>query len=258
MRPVRQSAWLSADHTHRPSGGQCGEHLLSRLRFVERTGSTNADLIADRAAAEGEWLIAGQQDGGRGRQGRGWDSPPGNFHGSTIVQLRDADAPPATLSLVAGVALIRAVEVAAPATGLMLKWPNDLLLGPGKLAGVLLERSGERVVAGFGVNLAHAPNLPGRATSALAPIALVSPEAFAPLLAASFARELQRWRDDLPATIGLWRESAHQIGTPLTVHTAPDEKISGTFDGLEPDGRLRLRLETGEVRVIHAADVMLG
>jgi BirA family biotin operon repressor/biotin-[acetyl-CoA-carboxylase] ligase len=154
--------------------------------------------------------------------------------------------------------LIRAVEVAAPATGLMLKWPNDLLLGPGKLAGILLERSGNRVVAGFGVNLAHAPKLPDRATSALGPIALVSPEAFAPLLAASFARELQRWRDDLPATIGLWRESAHQLGTPLTVHTAPDEKISGTFDGLERDGRLRLRLETGEVRVIHAADVMLG
>jgi BirA family biotin operon repressor/biotin-[acetyl-CoA-carboxylase] ligase len=185
-------------------------------------------------------------------------SPTGNFHGSTIVQLRPTDPTAGTLSLVAGVALIRAVEVAAPATGLMLKWPNDLLLGSGKLAGILLERSGDRVVAGFGVNLAAAPEVPDRPTAALSSIALVSPEAFAPLLAAAFARELQRWRDDLPATVGLWLESAHPPGTALTVHQAPGHKLSGTFDGLEGDGGLRLRLEGDEVRVIHAADVMLG
>jgi len=175
-----------------------------------------------------------------------------------VVALRPTDPPAPTLSLVAGVALIRAVEVAAPATGLMLKWPNDLLLGQGKLAGILLERTGDRVVAGFGVNLSSAPDLPDRPTAALSSIALVSPEAFAPLLAAAFARELQRWRDDLPALIGLWRESAHPVGTPLSVHSAPGEKLGGTFAGLEPDGGLRLRLESGEVRVIHAADVMLG
>ncbi|MCQ7030021.1 biotin--[acetyl-CoA-carboxylase] synthetase, partial [Escherichia coli] len=78
---------------------------------------------------------------GRGRQGRDWQSPTGNFHGSTAVDLRPTDPPPASLALTAGVALIRAVEAAAPATGLMLKWPNDLLLGPGKLGGILLERA---------------------------------------------------------------------------------------------------------------------
>ncbi len=185
-------------------------------------------------------------------------SPAGNFHGSTVVHLRPTDPPAPTLALVCGVAMIRAVEAAAPATGLMLKWPNDLLLGPGKLGGVLLERTGDRVVAGFGVNLAGAPELPGRATAALSSVALVSPEAFAPLLAAAFARELERWRGDFPALAALWLESAHKVGTPLSVQAGPDELIEGAFDGLEADGALRLRLTSGETRVIRAADVSLG
>ncbi|WP_240309574.1 biotin--[acetyl-CoA-carboxylase] ligase [Sphingomonas ginsengisoli (ex An et al. 2013)] len=214
--------------------------------------------MADPAAGDGDWLIAKVQTEGRGRQGRTWVSPAGNFYGSTMIRLRDSDPPAPSLALVAGLALIRAVEVAAPATGLMLKWPNDLLLGSGKLAGILLERGGDRVVAGFGVNLASAPDLPDRASAALSSIALVSPEAFAPLLAAAFARELQRWREDLPALTGLWLESAHPVGTSLSVHSGPGELVSGTFDGLDGSGALRLRLESGEVRVIHAADVTLG
>lgn len=154
--------------------------------------------------------------------------------------------------------MIRAVEAAAPATGLMLKWPNDLLLGPGKLGGVLLERTGERVIAGFGVNLASAPDIPERPAAALASVALVSPEAFAPLLAAAFARELERWRSDFPALMALWLESAHKIGTSLSVHAGPSEMLEGSFEGLEPDGALRLGLANGETRVIRAADVTLG
>jgi BirA family biotin operon repressor/biotin-[acetyl-CoA-carboxylase] ligase len=228
------------------------------LRFVERTGSTNADLLAADAAAEGEWLIAGRQDHGRGRQGREWSSPTGNFHGSTMVQLRLTDPPAPTLALVCGVALIRAVETAAPATGLMLKWPNDLLLGAGKLAGILLERAGDKVVAGFGVNLQSAPEVPDRPTAALSSVALVSPEAFAPLLAAAFARELERWRGDLPALMALWLESAHKIGSPLSVRAGPDERLEGSFAGLGPDGALKLELPSGELRTLHAADVSLA
>lgn len=140
----------------------------------------------------------------------------------------------------------------------MLKWPNDLLLGAGKLGGILLERSGDRIVAGFGVNLKFAPDLPDRPTAALSAVALVSPEAFAPLLAAAFARELERWRNDFPALAALWLESAHKVGSPLTVHVGPDEALEGTFDGIEPDGALRLRLPEGATRVIRAADVSLG
>lgn len=207
---------------------------------------------------EGAWLIALAQDGGRGRQGRVWQSCTGNFHGSTVIQLRPTDPPASTLALVSGVAMIRAVEAAAPATGLMLKWPNDLLLGPGKLGGVLLERTGDRVIAGFGVNLASAPEVPDRATAALSSVTLVSPEAFAPLLAAAFARELERWRSDFPALMALWLESAHKVGTPLAVRAEPGELLQGDFEGLEPDGALRLGLENGETRVVRAADVSLG
>lgn len=228
------------------------------MRFVERTGSTNSDLLGKPDAVEGEWLVALAQDAGRGRQGREWQSPSGNFYGSTVVELRPDDPPAPSLALAAGLALIRAVEAAAPATGLMLKWPNDLLLGPGKLAGILLERAGERVVAGFGVNLASAPELPDRPTAALSSVALLSPEAFAPILAAAFARELERWRSDLTGLIGLWLESAHPIGTPLTVHGSADETVSGNFAGLEPDGAMRLALADGSTRVIRAADVTLG
>jgi BirA family transcriptional regulator, biotin operon repressor / biotin---[acetyl-CoA-carboxylase] ligase len=231
---------------------------MARIRFVERTGSTNSDLLASPEALEGEWLVAAVQERGRGRQNRGWESPSGNFHGSTLVRLRESDPPAAQLALAAGLALIRAVEAAAPATGLMLKWPNDLLLGRAKLAGILLERQGERVVAGFGVNLALAPKVEGRETAALAPVALVSPEAFAPLLAASFARELARWRDDPASVAALWLESAHPVGTPLAVHAGPEERIEGRFAGLAEDGALRLLLPGGEERRIHAADVVLG
>lgn len=155
-------------------------------------------------------------------------------------------------------ALIRAVEVAAPAPGLMLKWPNDLLLGSAKLAGILLERQGDRVVAGFGVNLRHAPAIEGRETAALSSLALLTPEALAPLLAAAFARELSRWREDRAALTALWLESAHPVGTPLSVHTGPDEKLAGKFAGLAEDGALRLTLPDGSERRIHAADVLLG
>lgn len=231
---------------------------MSRIRFVERTGSTNSDLLAELDAPEGEWLIAAKQEQGRGRQNRTWESPGGNYHGSTLIRLQPTDPQAGTLALAAGLALIRAVEAAAPATGLILKWPNDLLLGSAKLAGILLERQGERVVAGFGVNLAQAPTIEGRETVALSSVALVSPEAFAPLLAAAFARELQRWREDPLGLTALWLESAHPVGTALSVHVAADEKLEGTFAGLAPDGALRLALPDGEERRIHAADVMLG
>ncbi|MEO5775082.1 MAG: biotin--[acetyl-CoA-carboxylase] ligase [Sphingomicrobium sp.] len=232
--------------------------VLSRIRIVERTGSTNADLLADSSAVEGDWLIALAQGGGRGRQGRSWESLAGNFMGSTRVTLKVGDPPAASLSLAAGIALIRAVEAAAPATGLMLKWPNDLLMGSAKLGGILLERNGDRLVAGFGLNLANAPDLPDRAAAALSSVALVSPQSFAPLLAAAFTRALDMWRTDSKRLTTAWMESAHPVGAPLTVHAGPDELVQGRFDGLAVDGGLSLRLDDGSTRVIHAGDVALG
>jgi BirA family biotin operon repressor/biotin-[acetyl-CoA-carboxylase] ligase len=214
-------------------------------------------LLGDETAHDGDWMIALHQQAGRGRQGRDWVSSEGNFFGSTLVEIRRGDPPAQSLSLAAGVALIRAVEAAAPATGLMLKWPNDLMMGAAKLAGVLLERSGDRLVAGFGVNLGQAPAIEHRATAALSSVALVSPESFAPLLAASFLRALAMWREDYPRLATAWMESAHAVGTVLTIHSGPGQTISGTFAGLEADGALRLELEAGATAIVRAGDVEL-
>ena len=227
------------------------------MRFVERTGSTNADLLADTSAAEGDWLVALVQDAGRGRQGRDWVGQSGNFFGSTVVELKACDPPAPSLSLAAGLALIEAVDVAVPGQALMLKWPNDLMLAGAKLAGILLERSGDRVVAGFGVNLASAPNVADRRTASLR--GAVGAEAFAPLIAGSFGRLLALWRSSEPGALArAWEARAHSIGTPLTVHVATNEMIGGRFDGIEADGALRLRREDGSTEIVRAGDVHLG
>lgn len=229
---------------------------MSRIRVVERTGSTNADLLADQAALEGDWLIALAQDAGRGRQGREWLSESGNFFGSTLVTLRKGDPSAASLSLAAGLALIEALDLASPDLPLMLKWPNDLLLGTAKLGGILLERNGERVVAGFGVNLGRAPKIEGRDVASLN--GAVLPQAFAPVLAGSFARLLDLWRSSEPEAFAkAWLPRAHPVGTRLTIHSAPGETLTGRFDGIEPDGALRLRRDDGDIDVIRAGDVEL-
>jgi BirA family biotin operon repressor/biotin-[acetyl-CoA-carboxylase] ligase len=160
------------------------------------------------------------------------------------------------LSLAAGLALIEAIDVAIPGQSLMLKWPNDVLLGGAKLAGILLERSGDRIVVGFGVNLASAPILPDRKGASLD--GAILPEAFAPLLAGSFARLLQLWRISDSLALGrAWKQRAHFSGTRLTVHVSANETVSGRFRGLEPDGALRLILDDGRIEVIRAGDVEL-
>ena len=193
---------------------------------------------------------------GRGRQGRAWVSPPGNFYGSTLVELRPSDPPAQTLSLVAGLALIEAVDEAAPAQPLMLKWPNDLLLAGRKLAGILLERSGERVVIGFGVNLASAPDLSDRRCASLS--GRVAPERFAELLAPKFERLLALWRNSEPGQIAqAWLARAHPLGTELKVHSSSDDVVTGRFDGIERDGALLLRGDDGRLQIVRAGDVEL-
>ena len=171
------------------------------------------------------------------------------------MELLPGDPAPTTLALVAGLALIETIEDFAGNAPLILKWPNDLLLEGAKLAGILLERSGDRIVVGFGVNLASGPSLPDRPTATLG--GAVGPQDFTPLIAASFARWLNQWRsgtaDDLSSD---WLARAHPIGTPLSVHGAGAERVSGTFAGLEADGALRLQTAQG-IETIRAGDVEL-
>lgn len=238
-----------------------GAVLTATIRTVAETGSTNADLaaLALSGAAEGLWLRAERQTGGRGRQGRAWDSPPGNLYASTLVRLRPSDPPAATLALVAAVALEEAVAVFLPGTCARLKWPNDLLIDGAKLSGILLERSGDAVVIGFGVNLAHHPQALDRpATSMAAHGAAPDPALFAETLAEGFARWLARWRGEGIAPVrDRWLARAHPPGTALTARLAEGAAIDGLFDGLDSTGALILRLADGGRRVIHAGDVFL-
>ncbi len=206
------------------------------------------------------WLRADRQTGGRGRQGRAWVSPPGNLHASTLVRSRAGDPAAATLAFVAAVALDEAVGGFRASVRPSLKWPNDLLLDGVKLAGILLERHGDAVVAGFGVNLAHAPEgLDRTATSlAAAGIAVPGPAAFLQSLAPLFARWLGVWRGEGFAPVReRWLARAHPRGTPLAVALPSGARCEGAFDGLAPDGALLLRLANGAMRAIHAADVFL-
>lgn len=207
---------------------------------------------------EGSWLIADRQTAGKGRQGRQWFDGAGNFMGSTLVRLNPRDVQPATLALVAGLAVYGAVLPLLPdPTGLRLKWPNDLLLGGAKLAGILLEREGDAVIVGMGVNLAAAPDLPDRETIALAALGPAPDrDLFAQSLAACFDRELERWRTyGVEPLTRRWQSVAHPVGTPLVVTPPGEAPVEGLFSGLDPDGALRLRLADGNTRVIHAGDV---
>jgi BirA family transcriptional regulator, biotin operon repressor / biotin---[acetyl-CoA-carboxylase] ligase len=235
------------------------------LTFVPETGSTNADLAsavrAGERLGEGHWLIADRQIAGRGRQGRAWFDGAGNFMGSTIVRPGPHDPPAPTLALTTGLALFETVAplLAEPAA-LSLKWPNDLMLGRAKLAGILLEREGDAVIVGLGVNLAAAPAVEGRQTVALS--AFGPPPArndFAAALAQSFDRELERWRTaGIEPLLRRWLAAAHPLGTALSVHEPAGAQVCGTFAGLGADGSLLLCLEDGSTRPIHAGDVMLA
>lgn len=232
---------------------------MTRIIAVAETGSTNADLLAlARAGGEdGLWLRADAQTAGRGRQGRAWNSPPGNLYASTIVRLHPGDPPPATLAFVAATALHRTISETHPANigDLTIKWPNDLLLDGAKVSGILLERENDAVVIGFGVNLAHAPVL-DRPTAHLG--GRLTPAAFLPPLCGIFANIRAIWSaEGLAPVLGDWSAHAHPPGTPLTARLPDGEGVTGTFDGLSPDGALILRLAGGASRAIHAADVFL-
>lgn len=228
------------------------------IRTVTETGSTNADMLelARSGAAEGLWLRAERQTGGKGRQGRAWDSPEGNLYISTLVRVRPGEPPAATLALVAAVALEETARVFGVEP--LLKWPNDLLIDGAKLSGILLERADDAVVIGFGVNLAHHPtDLERPATSLAAHGAAPDPAIFAETLAESFARWLSRWRDGIAPVRERWLARAHPVETALTARLSDGSAVDGLFGGLDAQGALILRLADGTSRVIHAGDVFL-
>jgi BirA family biotin operon repressor/biotin-[acetyl-CoA-carboxylase] ligase len=263
------------------------------IEIVAETASTNSTLLARSGQSEGDWLIADRQTAGRGRAGRVWNDGLGNFMGSTVARLRPGDPPAATLALVAGVALHRALEAILPpspsgegpgegplnraqsvgtgptptpplkgrgfsaAAPLLLKWPNDVMADGAKLAGILLERQGDAVVVGIGVNLASAPHMPDRPTVALAQLGCpVARDGFAQVLAHEWQSALTLWHAQGWAALREeWLARAHPRGTLLATHDRDAGLIIGAFAGLEPDGAALIRLADGTMRAIHAGDV---
>lgn len=232
------------------------------IRTVAETGSTNDDLaaLARDGAPEGTWLRAERQSGGRGRQGRSWSSSPANLHASTLVRLRPGDPPAATLALLAAIALQEVVEGFAGADAVTIKWPNDLIAAGAKLSGILLERSGDAVIVGFGVNLGDHPEGLDRPATSLRALtgSAPAPEQFLGQLAPAFAAWLSRWRSQGLAPVRRrWLDKAHPIGTALAT-TAPDGgRIEGLFQGLDESGALKIRLADGSTHIIHAGDVFV-
>ncbi len=236
--------------------------------MLAEVDSTNAE--AARLAAAGApptWLLAGFQTGGRGRRGRAWVSPRGNFHATCLLYPPGRPGDVALLSFAAALALHQALaEITGLPAAFALKWPNDVLLNGGKLAGILLESAGSgmgvsHLAVGIGVNLIAAPDPALVEPGALRPVTLlaetglrIAPEALLDRLAPAFAG----WAA-LYATEGFaplrqaWLERAARLGETVTARTLA-ETVTGTFADLDAGGALILSTPQGR-RAIPAADV---
>ena len=227
------------------------------LRFAELP-STNDEVMrrASEGAGEGLWVLTDVQTRGRGRQGRDWSNAQGgNFFGSTLIRVQRDDPPAQTLAFVAGVAAREALAKHAPATA--LKWPNDLLIDGRKLAGILLERRDETIVAGFGINLAsHPSDTETPATDLRSAIGVtIAPELFCETLAESLSAWLIRWRGQGFAPVReAWLANCTGLGQRIRARL-PQETLTGLFSDIASDGALILQLDNGSQRVVHAADV---
>jgi BirA family transcriptional regulator, biotin operon repressor / biotin---[acetyl-CoA-carboxylase] ligase len=233
--------------------------------FLETVTSTNSWLL-DRAR-DGEpshlWVQAARQTAGRGRQGRGWMSEPGNLYASLLLYDPAPVERLGELPLVVALALHDAlVDLLPPPLRpeLLIKWPNDLLVQGAKIAGILVESavfSGRRaVVIGCGVNAAHHPQTPLYPATDLSSLAVPTPpDVIFERLAGSLARRLAEWTNGPFANLRTaWMARAKGVGQPLRVRLA-NRELSGVFEDMDIAGRLVLRLDNRQIEAISAGDV---
>jgi BirA family transcriptional regulator, biotin operon repressor / biotin---[acetyl-CoA-carboxylase] ligase len=233
-----------------------------------RLDSTNAEALrrAERGESGPVWILALEQSAARGRRGRGWFSPRGNFAASLLVRLERGGAEAAQRSFAAALALRDALlGLGLPAGRVRLKWPNDVLLDGRKLAGILLESRGPAggpvaLAVGVGVNLAAAPP-PGALEPGAVPAAAlaeagikVTPEAMLARLAPAYAA----WEDRLRAAgfaplREAWLDAAAGLGETVTARL-PGESVTGRLETVDTDGALVLVTAAGR-RVLPAAEV---
>lgn len=240
--------------------------LWTRLDVVDETGSTNADLAAEAraGAAEGVVLVAEHQSAGRGRVQRAWSAPARS--GLTFSLL--LRPPPATrarwgwLPLLAGVAVATAVRRVGEVDA-ALKWPNDVLLGERKLAGVLAEVADDAVVLDIGLNVSlRAEELPVPAATslALAGSAVTDRDTVLRALLRELADRYRSWCEHAgdAAASGLlpaYRGICATIGREVTAHLPDGGTLRGRATDVDPAGRLVVETAAGAT-TLSAGDVV--
>ena len=237
-------------------------------RVLDEVDSTNSE--AQRIApdlTQPTWVFARQQTAARGRRGRAWISPAGNFAATLVMRPTGDPADAALRSFVAALALADALDVVAgPRATISLKWPHDVLLNGGKGAGILLESAGHgrdvsHLAIGIGVNLAEAPPRAALEEGAVDPVSLmgetgvrIEPEEFLTYLAAAFAaREAQLSTYGFGPVRTAWLARAAKLGQTIVARTA-SESIEGTFETVADSGALVIATAEGR-RNVPAADV---
>ncbi|MBW4707926.1 biotin--[acetyl-CoA-carboxylase] ligase [Roseobacter sp. YSTF-M11] len=238
-------------------------------RFVlDSVGSTLDEAARMAPGTPGAfWVFAHAQTAARGRRGRPWSMYDGNFAATLLLHPEETPGVAALRSFVMSLALYRSfVEVTGNPDDFTLKWPNDVLLRSGKVAGILLESAGQGgkmgpLAIGVGVNLVHAPGAEDVEPGAVRPVSLmgeagckVAAEAFLTVLAHHYAAlESQFVTFGFAPIRTAWLAHAARLGQPVIARTGRED-ISGTFEDIDGDGNLMLRTSRG-VRSIAAADV---
>ncbi|GAA0922758.1 biotin--[acetyl-CoA-carboxylase] ligase [Nonomuraea longicatena] len=222
--------------------------LWSGVVVADSTGSTNADLAqaAGAGAEEGAVLVAEEQTEGRGRLGRSWSAPPRS--GLMVSVLLRPDVPATRLGwlpLLYGVAAASAVRRLGE-VDVRLKWPNDLLVGDRKLAGILAERVGDAVVVGMGLNVSVRPEeLPVASATSLA-IEKAACTDRDPLLRAVLREVEAHYRDwvaargdaDASGLRAAYQASCDTIGQDVRVELPGGDTLAGRAAGIDAEGRL--------------------
>jgi BirA family biotin operon repressor/biotin-[acetyl-CoA-carboxylase] ligase len=223
------------------------------LVALQSVGSTNdeAARLAETGAAEGTVVWAREQTGGRGRRGRQWASPVGNLYSSTLVRPACPAARATELGFVAALAV---ADIVPPGRDLRVKWPNDVLVEGGKVAGILPESSigadgaAEHVILGIGVNVGFAPTLPEMRYPGACLGGTV--EAALTRLTAALARRLAQWRSDgFEAVRAEWLAKAGPLGFEVDVKLG-EELVRGRFAGMDREGALLLDTTAGPRRIV--------
>lgn len=240
---------------------------VSRL-VLDTVDSTNAHGLRVAPTLPGPaWVLGLEQTAGRGRRARPWSSPRGNFYATLVMSPVGPAENAALRSFVAALALRDAfLSLVDSPTAFQLKWPNDVLLNGGKVAGILLESMGagsgvSALAIGIGVNLIAAPDAEQVETGALRPVSLwgetgvrVTPEAFLDRLAPAYAAWEARFIAEGFAPLRTeWLAHATRLGEPIRARTGTTTR-EGIFETIDTKGNLILRTGQGPV-AIPAAEV---